>query len=126
MWILAGLIGPSRNGSDHVFEIVTICGSMRFYPQMIKAAERLTADGVIVLMPFVTVPEADADLKDMLDQMHFNKIAMSSSILVVSEWGNPPYVGESTEREIKFATDTGKNVFWEYSNVPVVPLEHLQ
>jgi hypothetical protein len=95
------------------FPVATICGSMRFYDRMIKVAERLTGQGTVVLMPFVTVDEASQgdDFKVMLDAMHRRKIDMSSHIVVVTD-PESVYVGESTNNEIQYAATTGKRIEW--------------
>lgn len=86
-----------------VFEIATICGSMRYQEQMLILAKELTADGIIVLMPFVAdyvnAKQSDAR-KQMLDVMHIAKMGMSNSIYVVGS-----HIGESTQREINWAAD---------------------
>src|SRR5437764_11642300 len=69
--------------------IVTICGSMRFYQEMLAHASKLTIEGVIVLMPFVA--SETGWIKSMLDELHRQKIAMSHAILVVNPGG---YIGE--------------------------------
>ena len=95
------------------FEVVTICGSMRYFDRMIEVANTLSAEGKIVLMPFVAVikPEDQENnpLKKMLDRMHFAKIDMSSAIVVVGD-----YTGFSTNREIEYAESTGKEI-WRIS-----------
>ena len=93
------------------FPVVTVCGSMRYFDKMIEVANKLTAGGKIVLMPFVHVipPEQQAGnpVKEMLDKMHFVKIDMSESIVVVGM-----HIGESTTNEIAYATATGKSVLY--------------
>jgi hypothetical protein len=91
------------------FEIVTICGSMAFYPFMLKAAQEMTRDGVIVLMPhdasLTGLPEKTAtEAGQMLDRMHLAKIRMSGSVYVMNLGG---YIGESTRAEIEYATTLG-------------------
>jgi len=85
---------------------VTICGSMRFFPQMLKVANELTTEGNIVLMPFVVTESPE--LKEMLDSMHKRKIDMSHTIYVVSD--ETGYVGESTKSEIAYAHSKGRRV----------------
>jgi hypothetical protein len=97
------------------YPVTTICGSMRFYPEMLKLAERLTAEGQIVLMPFVTKGSAAADAA-MLDEMHRRKIDMSDSIHVVT--GAASYVGDSTRGEIDYARSAGKAVYTEATIAP--------
>lgn len=86
------------------FPIITICGSMRYYPQMLDLAQDLTGKGYIVLMPFVKKGEGSTDIQ-MLDEMHKRKIDMSGAIVVVGS-----HIGESTTSEIKYAEETGKVV----------------
>lgn len=97
------------------FPIITICGSMRFYAEMLLEAERLTSEGYIVLMPFVTkgeLPEgADALTPADLDAMHRVKINLCSEILVIT--GGTGYVGESTRGEIEYAARGGKAIRWD-------------
>lgn len=95
------------------FPVVTICGSMRFYNRMLKAAERLTAQGNIVLMPFVTTADTDRghELKTMLDEMHRRKIDLAEMIVVVTD-PDTMYIGESTNAEIQYANDNGKHIHW--------------
>lgn len=83
------------------FPITTICGSMRYYDQMLKLAAQLTGDGWIVLMPYVAeyIGGRPADSKkEMLDDMHRTKISMSERIYVVGS-----HIGESTSKEIFYA-----------------------
>jgi hypothetical protein len=78
---------------------------------MIKVAEKETASGRIILMPFVAdyIGGAPADARKlMLDEMHKAKIDMSDAIIVVGT-----HIGESTLGEIRYAIRTGKTVlFW--------------
>lgn len=91
------------------FRVVTLCGSMKFYPRMLEVASKLTTAGRIVLMPHdasltgianKTATEHGA----MLDSMHRAKIRMSQSVYVVNTGG---YIGESTRSEIAYATELG-------------------
>lgn len=91
--------------------IVTICGSMRFFDLMLKAAADETAAGNIVLAPFsVVAPEGrpGSEFKAMLDRLHREKIDMSERIIVVSD--ETGYVGDSTTSEIFHAEAQGKRV----------------
>src|SRR6267154_3540879 len=96
---------------------VTICGSMRFYPQMLKVAERLTLEGRIVLMPFVrkdAFMEADTNhpgnVAEKLDALHKRKIDLSVGIAVVSDGSG--YFGESTASEIAYAATYDKSIIY--------------
>lgn len=96
------------------FPTITLCGSMRFYPEILEAAAMLSRAGAIVLAPFCAFKPGEEQLgadKLMLDRMHFAKIDMSSAILIIAKDG---YIGESTERERVYARKTGKGVWVEY------------
>jgi hypothetical protein len=88
--------------------IITICGSMKFFEQMLQAAADETAKGNIVLAPFSVVATQDqgSEFKAMLDKLHFEKIDMSESIVVVTNQHG--YVGESTKAEMVYAAQNGK------------------
>lgn len=92
------------------YPITTICGSMRYFDQMINLASKLTGQGYIVLSPFITSyagnQESD-DKKAMLDDMHRRKIDMSTSIHVVGS-----YIGESTHGEIQYAKERHISIFY--------------
>lgn len=92
-----------------VFPVITICGSMRYYPQMLYVAGYLTRNGWIVLMPHVHynngIKDRDDEFAEMLDNMHRSKIAMSERIFICT--GLTGYTGESTAREIDYAAEHG-------------------
>lgn len=106
---------------------VTICGSMRYIPEMLEWYEILSLEGYLVYLPVLlgshgrTVPGRDIrslvdetvigiphylsvseELKEKLQQLHFRKIEDSDFIFVVNPGG---YTGEGTKAEIKFAKD---------------------
>lgn len=91
------------------YPIVTICGSMRFFEEMIDVANMLTAKGEIVLMPFVVKSERVNGA--MLDAMHREKINMSDYIVVVTN--EAMYIGDSTRGEIEYAKEIGHRVHIE-------------
>ena len=90
--------------------IVTLCGSMRFFPQMLQVAADETAKGNIVLAPFSVVAPEDqgSELKAMLDRLHFEKIDLAEQIIVVTNQNG--YVGDSTRREMAYALSSGKGM----------------
>jgi hypothetical protein len=91
---------------------------MRFFPQMLQCAAELTAEGSIVLAPFVVTSNSDdggAELKRMLDELHLRKIDMSAHVVVVTN--QHCYIGDSTMREIEYATGAGKFVSYERFHV---------
>jgi hypothetical protein len=92
---------------------VCICGSMRFEAEMRQAAIEESLAGRIVLMPHVnmrvagpwsTDPERAEEIKNGLDCLHFAKINRADEVLVVCPGD---YIGESTAREIAYATELG-------------------
>lgn len=99
------------------FPVVTICGSMRFYPEMLDVAKRLTSEGWIVLMPFETynggVKVPGDKHAEMLDDMHKTKISMSDQICVIATGKAAVFhIGESTQSEIDYAKEHQTGVFY--------------
>jgi hypothetical protein len=88
--------------------IVTICGSMRFFDQMLQVAADETAQGHIVLAPFsVVAPEHQgSDFKAMLDRLHREKIDMAERVIIVTNQHG--YIGSSTRSEMVYAAQQGK------------------
>jgi nucleoside 2-deoxyribosyltransferase len=90
--------------------VVCLCGSTRFRAEIAEANRAATMAGKIVLAPGVFGhagdPLTDED-KARLDRLHLAKIDMADEVLVVNPEG---YIGESTCREIEYATRTGKPV----------------
>lgn len=93
------------------YNIITLCGSIKFKTEFMKVQEQLTLDGNIVFMPnfFNTIKkdEMNIETKRMLDRMHKQKIDMSDEIYVIN-FGK--YIGESTKAEIKYAKTKGKKI----------------
>ena len=92
--------------------VVAICGSTRFREEIAAVNRELTLAGYIVLAPGVFVHAgdeiSDAD-KARLDRLHRAKIDLASWVYVVNPGG---YVGDSTRREIQYATSIGKQVWF--------------
>lgn len=95
------------------FPVMTICGSMRYYNQMLQAAQEYTANGWIVLMPFVSYNNGQKipgdDFADMLTNMHIAKMAMSETIVVIG-----PHRGESTLAEMEWAKEHGLKIIEDH------------
>lgn len=92
------------------FNIITLCGSIRFKEEFLKVQERLTLKGNIVFTPnfFNNFKgEMSIEMKRMLDEMHRQKIDLSDEIYVINVNG---YIGESTKSEIEYAIANGKRV----------------
>lgn len=93
------------------YNVITLCGSIKFKDEFIKIKEELTLKGNIILTPnfFNTVKkeEISSEFKTMLDEMHRQKIDMSDEIYVINVRG---YIGESTKSEIEYAKKKGKKI----------------
>lgn len=96
--------------------VVCLCGSTRFGEAFRKANLRETLAGKIVLSVGCDI-HSDAELielgemlestKAMLDALHLKKIDMADEVLILNVGG---YIGESTGRELEYATRHGKRV----------------
>lgn len=101
------------------YPVVTVCGSMRYYHQMLTHAGNLTRQGRIVIMPFVSDyvgGQTEDSVKRMLDDMHRHKIDMANIVHVIGE-----HIGESTAREIRYARERGVPI--EYYNGDLEPVQ---
>jgi len=103
-------------------EIVTLCGSTRFYDEFQQANYDLTMQGKIVLsVGFYPHAKAqhghgegvghDSAEKIALDELHKRKIDMSDRVLVLNVGG---YIGDSTRGEIEHALSVGVPVEYAY------------
>lgn len=92
------------------YNIITLCGSIKFKTEFMKVQEKLTLDGNIVFTPnfFNNMKdEITIEAKNMLDEMHRQKIDMSNEIYVINFGG---YIGDSTKSEIEYAKANGKKI----------------
>ena len=94
------------------YKVITLCGSTRFKDAFYDAQKRLTLEGNIVISVGLFGHAGDEEVwkpgvKEMLDDIHLRKIDMADEIFVINVGG---YIGESTRREIDYATKTGKTV----------------
>ena len=93
------------------YNIITLCGSIKFKDKFIKVQEKLTLEGNIVLTPNffnnIKKEEIDEKTKKMLDEMHRQKIDMSDEIYIINFGG---YIGESSKSQIEYAKSKGKKV----------------
>ena len=94
------------------YKVVTLCGSTKFKEQLIETQKRLTLEGHIVISVGLFGHSGDTEVwtegtKAMLDDMHLRKIDMADEIFVINVGG---YIGESTRREIDYATSKGMNI----------------
>ena len=93
------------------YNIITLCGSIKFKTKFIEVQEKLTLDGNIVFIPNffnnIKKEEIDNKTKKMLDEMHRQKIDISNEVYVINYEG---YIGESTKSEIEYAKAKGKKI----------------
>lgn len=99
-------------------KIITVCGSLRFYKEMMEMTEKMELQGNCMLVPIYNPnkPSKDDFTEEealMLDKMHKERIKLADAILVVNVDG---YIGNSTSKEIEFAESLGKEVIY-YTNL---------
>lgn len=123
---------------EQATRIVTICGSMRFLPDMLRFYKKLSMNGDVVLLPVFTadnfaptIKTRSPDLrtnatsvasftegllseKSRLFESHKKKILMSDLIFIVNPGG---YHGADTEKEIAFVIKHGIRV--DYMEPPI-------
>ncbi|MBE6446559.1 MAG: hypothetical protein E7021_04065 [Alphaproteobacteria bacterium] len=100
-------------------KIITLCGSSKFKDEFLRLQKELTLAGNIVLsLPFFSHSDGLFDkmteiefqkLKNMLSEIHQQKIDMSDEIFVVNVNG---YIGESTKQEIEYAKSQNKRIVY--------------
>lgn len=98
-------------------EIVCICGSSRFIQEIAVKGWELEKAGEIVLSMHLlpsTYPGVQADhqaeaegVAEQMDELHLRKIDLADRVLVMNIGG---YIGESTQREIRYALEQRKIV----------------
>ncbi len=92
------------------YNVITLCGSIKFKTEFMKVQEELTLKGNIVFTPnfFSDICNGiNLETKKMLDKMHRQKIDLSDEIYVINVKG---YIGESTKSEIEYAKTKGKKI----------------
>ena len=95
-------------------KIITVCGSLRFYKEMMEITEKMELQGNCMLVPIYnpTRPNKDDFTKEealMLDKIHKERIKLADAILVVNVDG---YIGNSTKSEIEFAESLNKEILY--------------
>lgn len=108
---------------------ICLCGSTKFMDQFEDADAALTLAGHVVYS--VAIPK-DTDLTpteiDILDAVHLQKIYESDGIMIVGmQEDGSHYIGESTRREIAFASVLGKDVaFFRPGDQGIGPLQNYE
>lgn len=93
-------------------KVVTLCGALRFWDKIQEMSERLELEnGYVVLgiVPHVLDRALTEQEKKLLGELHREKIDLSDAIYVVNVDG---YIGESVKKEIAYAKEMGKEVFY--------------
>jgi len=95
-------------------KIITVCGSLKFYKEMMEITEKVELEGNCMLVPIFNPsrPTKDDFTQEealMLDKMHKERIKLADAILVINIDG---YIGNSTSKEIEFAKSLGKEVIY--------------
>ena len=95
-------------------KIITVCGSLRFYKEMMEVTEKMELEGNCMLVPIYNPsrPSKDDFTEEealMLDKMHKERIKLADAILVVNVDG---YIGNGTSKEIDFAKALNKEIIY--------------
>ncbi|MDR1025771.1 MAG: hypothetical protein LBL47_00060 [Lactobacillus sp.] len=94
-------------------KVITICGSLKFEPEIKLCTERLALEGNCVLsIIYPTLKDKSAYTAEQLERLnisHKKKIDLSDAIFVVNKNG---YIGSSTKSEIEYAKANGKEVLF--------------
>ena len=97
-------------------KIITVCGSLKFYKEMMDITEKMELQGNCMLVPIYNPSKSSKDDFTeeealMLDKMHKERIKLSDAILVVNV---NDYIGSSTKSEIEFAKSLNKEIIYSY------------
>ena len=87
------------------YQIVTLCGSLKFKDVFDKIEKKLIDDGYIVLTPMYD-NYLNLDI-ETLHKVHDNKMSISDFIVLIDVDG---YVGKNTQREIDFCKTNNINI----------------
>lgn len=95
-------------------KIITVCGSLRFYKEMMEIAEKMELKGNCMLVPIYNPnkPSKDDFTEEealMLDKMHKERIKLADQVLVVNVNN---YIGDSTKKEIEYAKSLKKEIMY--------------
>jgi len=98
-------------------KIICICGSSRFVAEMAILRWELEKGGNIITLGLHLLPSLYINVKDhaaekegiaeIMDELHLRKIDISDEVFIFNKDG---YIGESTRREIEYATKLGKKL----------------
>ena len=89
---------------------ICLCGSTKFKKEYEETNRELTLLGYIVLSVGVFKEKMTKELKDKLDELHQDKIKMADQIYIITK---DNYIGESTRKEIEFASQLKKPIYFK-------------
>lgn len=94
-------------------KIITVCGSLKFKDDIMKITEEMALQGncmlSIVYPTRKDITTYTAKEKEILGNMHKERIKISDAILVVNI---DNYIGSSTKSEIEFAKKLNKEIIY--------------
>lgn len=101
-------------------KIITVCGSLKFYKEIVEMALKMELEGNCMLIPIYNPYNTNKDAFteeeiNMISKMHYEKIKLSDAILVVDIDG---YIGNSTSKEIEYAKTLNKEILY-YSKLTI-------
>lgn len=97
------------------YKVITLCGSTRFKDEFLRVERELAKQNYIVINLGLFSksdpknPNEKLPTKEEHIDVHYQKIDMCDGIFVVNVDG---YIGNSTLREIEYATKSGKKIFY--------------
>ena len=95
-------------------KIITVCGSLKFYREMMEITEKMELQGNCMLVPIYNPSKSSKDdytLEEalILGKMHKERIKLADAILVVNVNN---YIGNSTKSEIDYAKSLNKEIIY--------------
>lgn len=118
--------GDPKGGGVMKPKIIVLCGSSRFVQEMAVCAWLIERDEKAIAMGLHLLPmwyencpahhlAEHEGVAEAMDELHLCKIDLADEIFVVDCGG---YIGDSTRREIEYATEQGKGIRW-YTMDPI-------
>lgn len=96
----------------HKYKVITLCGSTKFKEDFLRVQKQLTLEGNVVISVGMFGHSGDNEVfadgvKEMLDDIHKQKIDMADEIFVINKNG---YIGKSALGEIEYAKKHNKKI----------------
>lgn len=91
-----------------MMNIITICGSMKFYDEMLKQQAILSKQQNIVLLPIPGNGDKLTEIEHKIYmEIHRQKIELADEVLIINVGG---YIGDHTLSEIMYAANLRKPI----------------